>query len=346
MKILHSADWHLGAKNLRLPTVQQQLLKEETMEDIHRFFEFAKSRDFDIVLIVGDLFHTKNISQKLLINFASAVENYGNPVIYIEGNHDENFIFSNPMPENFIVLTKENFKFSYKDFDFYSDYNGAINLDNSKTNILILHGNIENSRDNDFLNINKYLDYPFDYIALGHVHSYKKYKKGDRIFAYSGSLYSNGFDECGDKGFLEIRIENKKIENLEFCPFATRKYMICECDITESENNQEIINRISNEMSKTKINKNDLVRVILKGEIDENLSKSLNYISNYFGDYFYFEVIDKSRFKIDIEKIKNEKLSFKYEFISLVEASDLSEEDKTKICELGLNALKGEDLSL
>ena len=57
-------------------------------------------------------------------------------------------------------------------------------------------------------------------------------------------------------------------------------------------------------------------------------------------------VLDETKMKIDVEKIKNEKLSLKYEFISLVEKGELSEEEKSKICQLGIEALKGDDFSL
>ena len=87
-----------------------------------------------------------------------------------------------------------------------------------------------------------------------------------------------------------------------------------------------------------------MVRVVLTGKFDENTQKSLHIIKNHFEDYFYFEIVDQSILRVDVEKIKAEKLTFKYEFISLVENSDLSDEDKQKICEIGLDALKGEGI--
>ena len=43
---------------------------------------------------------------------------------------------------------------------------------------MLLHGNIENTRDADYIDINNFLNKGFDYIALGHVHQFKKYKNG------------------------------------------------------------------------------------------------------------------------------------------------------------------------
>ena len=63
-------------------------------------------------------------------------------------------------------------------------------------------------------------------------------------------------------------------------------------------------------------------------------------------DYFYIEIVDNSKLKIDINSLKNETLSFKNEFISLVENSELTESLKQEIINLGIEALKGEDFSL
>lgn len=345
MKILHSADWHLGVKNLKLPASQQQLVKDEMLLAVQNLFRKAYSEDYDVVLICGDLFHSKNISQKTISVFLKEVEAFSKPVLYIEGNHDANFVLFDKIPENFIVLDEENYKFEYMGVNFYCATTQSYQLDEKATNILLLHGHIENGSDNDFVDINQYLHLPFDYIALGHVHQFKKYKKQDTLFAYSGSLFSCGFDECGERGFLEVIVEGKNIVKFEFVPFATRKYMICDCDITNL-NNFEIKEKIKDLLVGAGATKKDCVRVVLTGFFEEDSDKSVELIKNHMDEYFYVEVIDNSKMRLDIDKIKNEKLSFKYEFISLVEKSDLSEMDKQKIIEIGLEALKGEGLNI
>jgi len=344
MKILHSADWHLGAKNLKLSNSAQGIVKDEMLIQVQDLFKKAIKEDYDVVLICGDLFHSKTVSQKIIKNFLKEVENFSRPVLYIEGNHDNNVLLENP-PSNFIILNKDNYKFEYLDAVFYSDVKEDL-FDETKSNILLLHGNIESPSDNDYVNINSFLSRSFDYIALGHIHQFKKYKKGESIFAYSGALFSNGFDECGDKGYLEVVVEDKKIEKLSFVPFAKRRYFICECNISNLDDNYKIIAEIENLLKEKNASHQDLIRVVLKGSFSEDMIKSLEIIESHFEKYFYFEMLDQSSLKIDIDKVKSEKLSFKYEFISLVEESDLSEQDKLSICEIGLEALKGEGLNI
>ena len=90
----------------------------------------------------------------------------------------------------------------------------------------------------------------------------------------------------------------------------------------------------------------DLIRIILTGYFDENTDKFLSSLEASYANFFYFEIQDNSKLKIDFGKIRNEKLSFKAEFLTIVEQSNESEEDKNKIMQLGIEALKGDDLSI
>ena len=89
MKILHTADIHLGAKNVRLSLDRQAKIREEQNRLITNLFSDAYRNDYDVVLICGDLFHSKNISSKITNNFFRSVENFVRPVLYVKGNHDE-----------------------------------------------------------------------------------------------------------------------------------------------------------------------------------------------------------------------------------------------------------------
>ena len=261
------------------------------------------------------------------------------------GNHDEKFLFKNEIPNNFILLDELSSPYSFSNVNFYASKH-EMNLNREQDNILLLHGNIDTIGDNDYININKYIPLGFDYIALGHIHEYKEYKRDNLLMAYPGSLFSNGFDECGNKGYIEFEIESHTIKNFAFKPLQMRKFMICKCDITNLKNSWEILNKIESTLKSFNIEKRDLVRLILEGKIEEDTDKSLTLINEKFSDYFYFEIEDKTRFEVNIEKIKKEKLSFKYEYIRLIEESDLDEETKNTLYQLGIEALKGEEFSL
>lgn len=87
MKILHTADWHLGKwldKFSRLP---------EQKEVLDEICEIAEQEKVDLILIAGDLFDTFNPSAESLELFYRTLKRLGNngtrPVIAIAGNHDQ-----------------------------------------------------------------------------------------------------------------------------------------------------------------------------------------------------------------------------------------------------------------
>ncbi|HLS71644.1 MAG TPA: exonuclease SbcCD subunit D [Chitinophagaceae bacterium] len=86
MRILHTADWHLGKKldNFSRHEEQELILKE--------IIQIANEKDVDIVIVAGDLFDNFNPSNASLeLYYHSLKELTGNgkrPVFAIAGNHD------------------------------------------------------------------------------------------------------------------------------------------------------------------------------------------------------------------------------------------------------------------
>ncbi|HRP90420.1 MAG TPA: exonuclease subunit SbcD [Edaphocola sp.] len=86
MKILHTADWHLGKKldNFSRLEEQQQVLEE--------IVQIAKEQAVDMVLVAGDLFDNFNPSNEatelLYKTLKKLAQNGKVPVIAIAGNHD------------------------------------------------------------------------------------------------------------------------------------------------------------------------------------------------------------------------------------------------------------------
>ena len=92
----------------------------------------------------------------------------------------------------------------------------------------------------EIINLKKLKNKNIDYLALGHIHSFKKEKLDNRgEYCYSGCLEGRGFDECGDKGFVLLDIKNGKI-NSEFIKFAQRTLYEVNVDLTGLTSNNEI----------------------------------------------------------------------------------------------------------
>ena len=100
------------------------------------------------------------------------------------------------------------------------------NFNSNNFNIVVLHGQEANYSDKkdkaEIINLKELKNKNIDYLALGHIHKYKLEKLDNRgIYCYSGCLEGRGFDECGDKGFVLLEIEENKI-NTKFIKNSIR----------------------------------------------------------------------------------------------------------------------------
>lgn len=96
MKILHTADWHLGK---RLDFVSRL---EEQKEVLQEICDIADQQQVDMVIVAGDLFDAFNPpveATELLYQTLKKLTNNGNrPVIAIAGNHDSPDRIDSPDP--------------------------------------------------------------------------------------------------------------------------------------------------------------------------------------------------------------------------------------------------------
>ena len=96
MKILHTADWHLGKRLDRFSRLEEQVL---VMNEI---VEIADRENVDLVLIAGDLFDNFNPRVEATELFYKTLKrlslNGKRPVIAISGNHDSPSLIDAPDP--------------------------------------------------------------------------------------------------------------------------------------------------------------------------------------------------------------------------------------------------------
>ena len=146
MKILHTADWHLGKKLDNFSRLEEQIL---VMDEI---VQIADKQQVDLVLIAGDLFDTFNPSVEAVELFYKTLKrlakNGERPVIAIGGNHDSPDRIDAPDPlarECGIILIGypnavvnpfelDGFKITQSDAGFLE-----LQLKNSKTPVRIVH---------------------------------------------------------------------------------------------------------------------------------------------------------------------------------------------------------------
>ncbi|AZA92292.1 Nuclease sbcCD subunit D [Chryseobacterium nakagawai] len=96
MKILHTADWHLGKKLDRFSRLEEQA---SVMEEI---IAIADEEQADLILVAGDLFDNFNPAVEAVELFYKTLkrlsQNGKRPVIAIAGNHDSPNLINAPDP--------------------------------------------------------------------------------------------------------------------------------------------------------------------------------------------------------------------------------------------------------
>lgn len=96
MRILHTADWHLGKRLDNFSRLEEQ---KQVMEEI---IQIADEQQVDVVLIAGDLFDTFNPSVEATDLFYKTLKRLAKdgqrPVVAISGNHDSSDRIDAPNP--------------------------------------------------------------------------------------------------------------------------------------------------------------------------------------------------------------------------------------------------------
>lgn len=221
-------------------------------------------------------------------------------------------------------------------------------LNKNDINIVTLHGQevkYDQKDKAEIINIQSLKNKNIDYLALGHIHKFKQERIDSRgIYCYSGCLEGRGFDECGEKGFvlLDVDEEENKITS-KFIPFAGRHLYEVSVDITDTLTTLDVEEKIDNSVKD--IEKEALIKIILTGKVDINSERDINYLEKKYKNMFYFaKIYDETILKIDYMKYEND-ASLKGEFIRLVLKQDLPEEEKRKIITTGIKALTGEEVN-
>lgn len=355
MKIIHVSDLHLdGGYNL-VGSDKNRTLRDESLDLFSQLVRFAKQNDVSAILICGDLFDKMSVRKstfKFITDEINSAE--GITFFYCLGNHDHELLFEENLPKNLIVFPTYFQKYQFGDVviggaSLQKNSNNTLNIDfeKEKFNIMMLHANLTSSKSGEVVNLDlkDVKNKNINYIALGHIHTRLNGNIDDRgEWVYSGNGGKYGFGDH-KRGFVLIEIQNRKIV-WQWKDFnVLREFVEEEIFLDNISSFKQLESEI---MVKTKdIDKKNFVRIIFKGECDEDFDKKIDLLKSKFADsFFYFELLDESKIRIDIEKYRKETLSLKAEMINLILNSKLEENQKQTCIKIGISALRGEEVEL
>lgn len=246
MKILHTSDWHVGLQSWIGSKPVDRI--EEVKEVLLQLVDVAEKEKVDLVIIAGDILHSRtnpriealNVVSEVVAKFAAIA-----PTFLVFGNHDwqglsswKNFQLRNVhIVERPTTIELDEVVLSFLPYTDYQrllgtskDPIGALRelfdsyldefrkrIEPSKANVLVAHamleGCIQSERENSIMYELKPNSFPtnFDYIALGHVHHQMQISQ-QPVGWYCGSPIALDFGEEKDaKGALLVEISDRTI---------------------------------------------------------------------------------------------------------------------------------------
>ncbi len=143
MRILHTADWHLGKNLESFSRLEEQKMFIDELADI------CDKNNVDIIIVAGDIYDTSNHPAKAEELFYKGLRKLSKdgmrPVVIIAGNHDSpnRIMVSNPIIENYGILllgdSKEIVKIKkHNGFSVVDSGEGYFEINKNDENIVIL----------------------------------------------------------------------------------------------------------------------------------------------------------------------------------------------------------------
>jgi DNA repair exonuclease SbcCD nuclease subunit len=358
MRFIHCADLHLGSKmESYLPQAKADTLKRELLAAFSSMVDYAKENKIEYIVIAGDMFDARRVLRRAQ-KYALGVMREAPEVtfLYFKGNHDAGFDFgADALPENLKIFDSpswqyfspegENFTFAgISSLESEQTYE-ALSLDEKCINVVVLHGQTASGVGEDKINLRLLKKKGIDYLALGHIHASAVEGLDKRgTYAYSGCLAGRGFDECGDKGFLVVDIdENKKSDrvSVEFVKSKNvRGFYTVSVDLGGTHGISDSHRALDEALAD--VEGSSAIKVVLCGELDEDALADAREIERYLeGRFFFVKVVDKTKIFVSAEKYQND-VSLRGEFVRLAQNAKMNAETRDLVLRYGLSALKGE----
>lgn len=234
MRLLHSADWHLGS-----PMGGDLALRQALEQVPFQVAQAVRQHDCQMLLLSGDLLD-RQCGREHLSLLRLALEEAQVPVFISPGNHDpissDSPWVAERWPGNVHIFTSARVQsVAVPELDcrvYGAAFHGpesAPLLDRfcaqgvERYCVGVFHGDavMGNSVYNP-VSAAQIADSALDYLALGHIHKWGAVRSGDTLCGWPGCPMGRGFDELGEKGVLLVTLEDGC--RAEFLPLNTPRF--------------------------------------------------------------------------------------------------------------------------
>ncbi|MBO7302919.1 MAG: exonuclease SbcCD subunit D [Clostridia bacterium] len=294
MRILHTGDLHLDSAFSAFGQRDAEQYRELGRTLLKNIYDCARHEKCDMILISGDLFDSKFVSNDTRSLFVSLVKGAGIPTVISPGNHDpysENSFYANIEKENIESL----YVFSSPEiqvFDFdelrvrvfgYAFASPILNenpllkanlpTDNGYLKLLCAHTDTSSPLSRYApISASELSRFGFAYCALGHVHNADESEDSEGRIRYCGFAEGRSFDELGEGGVYIVDVDETSCETKRIV-LSSRAFFLDECGVP----NDREVEKISAYLKGRNYPSNAYLRLTLVGAAD---SQSVKVIKN------------------------------------------------------------------
>ena len=360
MKIIHTADIHIGSAIKNLPNKKARQRRQEALTAFRYVADYAKANGVTAVLICGDLFDEGTLSSSVMQETFSVISSVPQVCFfYCQGNHDKYALQTGGIPKNLFLFSDAHGFKSYSvggnilitgsDGNYLTaEAYTRLNLPKDAYNIVMAHGELSALCGKDLVCLPMLQNKNIDYLALGHIHNADRTQKPLQLrggYRYSGCLFSRGFDECGEKGFYEIEIKNGRMIAEKFIVVPTvrtvNSYMV---DVSACQTLTQLENSIASVLQKQ--HADGVVKLVLKGVCLPSLKKYFYQIEgNLSHRFFFLKLEDKTTPALEQSELLRSSPLLN-EFARILQAQTELVDKKEDLLDIAVKALTGEDLEI
>lgn len=235
IKLLHSADWHLGAPLSQLDPDRADGLRRWLDAVPQWVAEVCRREQCDLMLLSGDLLDGQ-VSPTVTASLKQALAQAQVPVFISPGNHDhisinspwvtetwpENVhIFTRPMMEAVTLeaLSCRVYGAGFTAMDCPGLLEGFSAAGDVRHSLAVLHGDpTQVTSPCNPVTRQQAAHSGLQYLALGHIHKAGSFRAGKTLCGWPGCPQGRGYDETGEKGVYIVTLDETAHIRFVPCP--------------------------------------------------------------------------------------------------------------------------------
>ena len=312
MRILHTGDLHLDSAFSSFAQRDAEHYRELGRELLRDIFDCAEHEKCQMILIAGDLFDSKFVSNDTRALFVSLVKNSNIPVVIAPGNHD-------PYSENsfYSIIEKEALENLYifsapelQIFDFdelrvrvfgYAFTSPVLSEspiltsempdDNGYLRLLCAHTDMTSPLSRYApISVAELARFDFAYSALGHIHNPSDKEDIEGRVRYCGFAEGRSFDELGEGGVYIVDVDEFSCD-VKRIVLSSRAFFIEDFNIS---NDVDVKEKLCADLNAENYPNGAYLRLILTGTADRQTVKDLK------------NSIEEIRERVDLEYLEIE----------------------------------------